>query len=210
MTVPPLGRGHRARYKAYDLELVGVVTLRQRGAEAAHGGDDAKYELAIETRQRETRRRNECGVNAVKGTASRCWQALPGRWQVGPSKVVERRGELGEVLGESATVSSETEDGAGLARVARLRILVGRTRRRRFDTDTSGAGKVADVCDLSTPGEALRQLAHEAAGLDRQEHIVQVIPVRLLVDDGVADVQCRGTTSPTTKSSIHPKVDFGA
>ena len=72
------------------------------------------------------------------------------------SKVLKRRDEFGEVLYGSATVASETEEGANLARVALLWVLVDRARRGRVDANTSGVDKVTEVYDPSVPGEALR------------------------------------------------------
>ena len=77
MTGTPLGRGRRAREGACDVELAGVIALQQRGAETPRGGVGAEYELEIETRQREARRRNERGANTVKGTTSRGQHTLP-------------------------------------------------------------------------------------------------------------------------------------
>ena len=58
------------------MDLAGVVMLQQRVAEAACGGVDVEYELAIETRQHEARRRNERGAHIIKSAASRRRQAL--------------------------------------------------------------------------------------------------------------------------------------
>ena len=96
-----LGRGRCARQGACDVELVGVVVLQQRDTGAARGNGGAECELAIETRL------DERGANVVGGTTSRGRQALPGRRQAGASKVVEGRGELGEMLDEATTVASE-------------------------------------------------------------------------------------------------------
>ena len=62
----PLDRSRRARQEAYDAELTGVVMVQQRGTEAARGSGGAKCELAVKTRQREARCRNERGAKAVE------------------------------------------------------------------------------------------------------------------------------------------------
>ena len=191
MTVTSPGWSCCAWQEACDVDIAGVVMLQQCGTGTACGGFGAECELAIETRQREARRQNERGAHIVKGASSRHWQTLPGRWRVGASKIVKRHDKLGEVLGESATVASEAEEGVDLARIAWLRILVDYTRRRRVDANTYGTDEVADMYDLSVPHKSLRQLVYEAVGLDRREHSVQmrnVFLIRLRVDGDVIDV----------------------
>ena len=66
VTATPLGRSRRARQESYDAKFAVVVMLQQRGTDVARGGAGAKYELAIETLQREVRRRNERDVEFVE------------------------------------------------------------------------------------------------------------------------------------------------
>ena len=79
------------------------------------------------------------------------------------------------MLDEPATVASEAEEGADLARVARFRVLVDHACRGRVDANTAGANEMAGVYDLLIPDVSLLRLTHEAACLDRREHIVQVL-----------------------------------